>query len=140
MVELRWGMPSLDVGPGGQRFVRSEGRQFRSHRCLVPASTFQVMRNGRAFHVTLEDGNWFYLTGVWQPAKGDWPEAFAIVTVPANPEVARYQDRQGAVIRRNRHMAWLDDSLPEEELLQPLAPGSFLIRPANEALQLGLAL
>jgi putative SOS response-associated peptidase YedK len=83
----------------------------------------------------LEDGDWFYLAGIWQPAERDWPEAFAILTVNANREVARYQSRQGAVLRRNRHMAWLDQTVPESEILVVPQAGIFTIGPMRDCPQ-----
>ena len=141
MVNFRWGLrPVAGEDRNGRRFVRSEGRAFPSHRCLVPASEFQVVRDGEPFRVALEDGNWFYLAGIWQPAEQDWPEAFAVLTVEANREVSRYQSRQGALLRRNRHMAWLDHTIPESEILVVPPVGIFTINRVGGDLQGRLAL
>lgn len=125
MVELPWGLRPKAPGERPFRFIRSEGRSFPSHRCLVPASEFQVTVGERRYKFALEDGNWFYLAGIWQAASADWPQSFAILTVEANPEVARYQDRQGAVLLRRQRMDWLDGTVPQDELLQPLPARSF---------------
>lgn len=117
LVELAWGLPPSEPAGRPFRFVRSEGRAFPSHRCLIPASEFHVTVGERRYRFSLEDRNWFYLAGIWRPATRDYPESYAILTVEANAEVARYQERQGALIRRNRHMQWLDLTLPEEEQL-----------------------
>lgn len=126
LVELAWGL--APVVPGGRplRFIRSENRTFATHRCLIPASEFHVEHHGRRYRVSLDDGNWFYLAGIWRPAAAGFPEAYAVLTVPANAEVARHQDRQGAIIRRNRHLHWLDAVLPEKEILQTPAARTFL--------------
>ncbi|MDK2768094.1 MAG: SOS response-associated peptidase family protein [Sphingomonas sp.] len=128
MVEAGWGLQPWD-GQGTKpfKFIRSEGKTFPTHRCLIPASEFQVKNGDRRFRVTLEDGNWFYLAGVWRPANPDWPMSFAVVTIEANPDVFFYQERQGAVLLRRQNMAWLDLSVPQEELLQPLPPRSFTV-------------
>lgn len=131
LVDLRWGLEPREPGAAPWRFVRVEGREFPTHRCLIPASEFHIRRGDREYRVTLDDGNWFYLAGVWQPATDGWPGSFAVITVPANPEVARYQSRQGAVIRRNRHMAWLELTQPEAEQLQALPRRSFVVEPIN---------
>ena len=125
MVELPWGLRPRE--PGGRSFplVRAEGRSFPSHRCLVPASEFHFSQYGRHFRVSLADGDWFYLAGIWRPASEDWPEAYAILTVVANPDVAPYQDRQMVVLRRARRMDWLERSVPEHELLRPLPRRTF---------------
>ena len=125
MVELGWGLRPATPEGRPFRFIRSEGREFPTHRCLIPASEFHVTQSGRRYRFTLEDRNWFYLAGVWRPASAGWPESYAIITVAANPEVARYQDRQGAVLLRRQRMDWLDGSIPEAELLQPLPARSF---------------
>jgi putative SOS response-associated peptidase YedK len=141
MVNLRWGLGAIAGEDGnGRRFIRSEGRAFPSHRCLIPASEFQVVRNDEPYRVALEDGDWFYLAGIWQPAERDWPEAFAVLTVEANGEVARYQSRQGALLRRNRHMAWLDHTIAQSEILVPPPAGIFTISRMPADLQGGLAL
>jgi putative SOS response-associated peptidase YedK len=127
MVELPWGLRPRE--PSGRAFalVRSEGRTFPSHRCLVPASEFQLTRAGRRFRFSLSDGGWFYFAGVWRPASPGWPEAYAILTVGANADVAPYHDRQMVVLRRGRRMDWLDLARPESELLQPLPAGAFRV-------------
>lgn len=129
MVEAAWGIPARDPGGKPFKFIRSEGRTFPSHRCLVPASEFHVNNNGRRFRVTLDDGNFFYLAGIWEAPRGDWPLSHAVVTIPANRDVLIYQERQGAVLLRRQNMAWLDLTDTEAELLQPLPPRSFVVEP-----------
>ena len=86
------------------------------------------MRAGeRRFRVRLDDGNFFYLAGVWEPPLGDWPLSFRIITVAANPEVSRYQDRHGAIILRRQVMNWLDATVPEETLLVTPAARTFVV-------------
>lgn len=127
MVEAAWGLASIQRGEKPFKFIRSEGRAFPLMRCLVPASEFHVRNDGRRFRVTLEDGNFFYLAGVWHPAEDDWPLSYAVLTVEANPEVMVYQERQGAVLLRRQNMAWLDLLAPGAELLKPLPARSFRI-------------
>jgi putative SOS response-associated peptidase YedK len=107
MVELPWG---LQPHERGRPFtvVRAEGRDFPSHRCLVPASEFRHRSRGRYYGFSLADGDWFYFAGIWRPATRDWPEAYAILTIAANADIAPYHDRQMAVVRRDERMAWLD--------------------------------
>ena len=80
--------------------------------------------NGR-FRARLANGDWFYLAGLWRPGTSHWREAFAIVTIEANPDIAPYQDRQGAVIRRGLHMEWLEGG--DASRLPPLIAGSFAV-------------
>lgn len=117
MIEVAWGSnPRFSDGVSYQ-FVRSEGRTFPSHRCLVAASEFHIRNGDRKFRVSLEDGNFFYLAAIWEPAMGDWPVSYRIVTLDANPEVMRYQERHGAIIHRRQVMQWLDLTVPETHLL-----------------------
>ena len=130
MVELPWGLKPKEPGGRPLNFVRAEGRAFPSHRCLVPASEFLLTHRGRRLNFSLADGDWFYFAGIWRPASQSWPEAYAVVTIEANGDVAPYQDRQMAVLRRRQRMDWLDLSRPEHELLQPLPIGAFRIERA----------
>lgn len=117
LIKARWeSNPRLTDGVEF-RFVRSEGKTFPSHRCLIPASEFQMRVGEKRYRVKLDDGNFFYLAGVWQPAIGDRPLSFRIITVPANAEVSLYQERHGAIILRRQVKDWLDGVVPEIDLL-----------------------
>lgn len=117
LIKARWGSNPRFTDGVEFRFVRSEGKMFPSHRCLIPASEFQMRVGEKRYRVKLDDGNFFYLAGVWEPAIGDWPLSFRIITVPANHEVSQYQERHGAIILRRQVKDWLDGVVPETELL-----------------------
>lgn len=85
MVEAVWGSDPRFGSGSSYRFVRSEDRSFPARRCLVAASEFHMVVGPRRYRVTREDGNFFYLAGVWNPAVAGWPLSYRIVTVPANP-------------------------------------------------------
>ncbi|CCE97843.1 hypothetical protein SFHH103_03351 [Sinorhizobium fredii HH103] len=123
MVELPWGLRPRDGDPRPVNVVRSEGRAFPTHRCLVPASEFRY----RSFSFSLVNGDWFYFAGIWRPAIEDWPEAYAILTIEANADLAPFHDRQMAVLRREQRMAWLEGLVPEGEILRPLPAGTFRV-------------
>ncbi|MCW3838158.1 SOS response-associated peptidase family protein [Sphingomonas canadensis] len=127
VISAAWGLDAWEPGGKPFKFVRSEGRTFPHQRCLVPASEFQVKNGDRKFRVTLDDGNFFYMAGIWRPSSGDQDTGYAIITIEANPDIFFYQERQGAVILRRHNMAWLDGMLPESELLRALPPRSFQI-------------
>ena len=127
MVEARWGSNPRFSDGASYRFVRSEGKTFPAHRCLVPASEFHMTVKDRQYRVKLDDGNFFYLAGVWEPAMAGWPLCFKVVTVAANPEVRHYQDRHGAIILRRQRMQWLDHSVPEIDLLETPPARTFVI-------------
>lgn len=132
MVKLPWGLQPRERGGRPFTVVRSEGRTFPSHRCLVPASEFRHRSGGKHYSFSLANGDWFYFAGIWRPATRDWPEAYAILTTAANDDVAPYHDRQMAVLRRDQRMAWLDLNYPEEELLRPLPSGAFAVSRLRE--------
>src|SRR3546814_7982621 len=56
MVEAAWGSNPRFSDGASFRFVRSEGRTFPSHRCLVPASEFQMRVGEKRYRVTLDGG------------------------------------------------------------------------------------
>lgn len=117
LIKARWGTNPRFTDGVEFRFVRSEGKKFPSHRCLIPASEFQMRVGDKRYRVKLDDGNFFYLAGIWEPPIGDWPLSFRIITVPANPEISQYQERHGAIILRRQVKDWLDGAVPETELL-----------------------
>ena len=117
LINARWGSNPRFTDGIEFRFVRSEGKTFPSHRCLIPASEFQMRVGEKRYRVKLDDGNFFYLAGIWEPGIGDWPLSFRIITVPANREVSQYQERHGAIILRRQVKDWLDGNVPEIDLL-----------------------
>lgn len=117
MIEAAWGSNPRFSDGVSYDFIRSEGRTFPSHRCLVPASEFHIRNSEKKFRVRREDGNFFYLAAIWEPAMGEWPISYRILTVDANAEVMRYQERHGAIIGRGQVLQWLDCTVSEAELL-----------------------
>ena len=128
MVELPWGLQPRELGGRPLTVIRADGRTFPNHRCLVPASEFRFRSQGRQYVFSLVGGDWFYFAGIWRPAARNWPEAYAILTIEANRDIAPYHDRQMAVLRRDQRLEWLDATRSEQELLQPLPIGSFLVQ------------
>lgn len=124
MVELPWGLRPRNGGPRAVNVVRSEGRTFRTHRCLIPASEFRH----KNFSFSLSNGDRFYFAGIWRPAADGLPEAYAILTIEAYADIAPFHDRQMAVLTRDQRMAWLDGLVPEEEILRPLPAGAFRVK------------
>lgn len=124
MVELPWGLRPCDGGPPAVNVVRSEGRTFPTHRCLVPASEFRHTSVTFSF----ANGDWFYFAGIWRPGSVDWPEAYAVLTIDANPDIVPFHDRQMAVLTRDQRLAWLVGLLPEDEILRPLPAGTFRVK------------
>lgn len=127
MVEAIWGSNPRFSDGESYRFVRSEGRTFPNHRCLIPASEFHMTVGSKSYRVTLDGGNYFYLAGVWEPPMGEWGLSYRIITVAANPEIAPYQERHGALIYRRQVTHWIDMVLPETELIVTPPARTFLI-------------
>lgn len=117
MIEAAWGSNPRFSGGARYRFIRAEGNRFPIQRCLIPASEFHISAGGEEYRVTLDDGNFFYLAGIYEPAMADWAVCYRVITVVANPEVGRYQERHDALIHRWQVMQWLDHSINEAELL-----------------------
>ena len=127
MVEATWGSDPRFSGGIAYRFVRSEGQPFPSQRCLIPASEFHLTVGEKRYRVTLDGGNHFYLAGIWEPAMADWPLSYRVITVAANAEVGRYQDRHGAIIQRRQVMQWLDAQVSESNLLVTPPARTFIV-------------
>lgn len=133
MVEATWGSNPRFSGGQSYRFVRSEGQTFPSQRCLVPASEFHIMAGESRYRVTLVSGEHFYLAGVWEPAMDGWPLAYRIITVAANPEVAQFQERHGAIVGRREVTLWLDRTVPEGDILATPPAETFRIEGIDPA-------
>jgi putative SOS response-associated peptidase YedK len=128
MINGHWGSNPRFTDGIVFRFVRSEEKTFpAAHRCLIPASEFRMRVEDERYRVKREDGDHFYLAGIWEPAMGDWPLSYRIITVAANREVRGFQDQQGAIILRRQAMEWLDGAVPEAELLVTPPDHTFLI-------------
>lgn len=72
-----------------------------------------MVLGSRRYRVTLDDGNFFYLAGIWEPALAGWPLAFKII--------------HGAIILRRQVVDWLDTTIPAEDLLVTPPPNLFSI-------------
>lgn len=129
LVTMRWGFRGDDGEPVIN--IRSEERRFAKNRCLVPATELDLFTGETSpktrWRVRLKDEEWFCFAGIWREAKGNWPESFAVLTIPAAPDLEHLTDRQSAVIRPEDAKAWLTLSRPQEMLLKPLAKGSYVV-------------
>lgn len=140
MVEAVWGSNPRFHGGASVRFIRSERQVFPSQRCLIAASEFHMAVGPKRFRVTLESGDFFYLAALWEPAMGDWPLSYRVLTVAANADVMRYQPRHGAILHRRQVMDWLDFRVEEHELLVTPPAGLFRVEDLYAApVQTGLA-
>ena len=103
-MQRRWSWP----GPSGKPVYnfRSEGREFTSGRCLIPADGFyeftdpadRKKKRKDKWLFTKTGEPWFCIAGIWRAVK-DVGEAFTMLTVSPGPDVAPYHDRQIAILR-----------------------------------------
>jgi putative SOS response-associated peptidase YedK len=136
LVQRRWSWP----GPGGKPVYnfRSEGRQFRSGRCLILADGFYEFtahsdpksKRKHKWLFTLKGEPWFAIAGLWRtdPAVG---EAFTMLTCEPSPDVAPYHNRSIVVLPPAECSRWLDPATAERDVLRPLPEGSFGVEQVN---------
>jgi putative SOS response-associated peptidase YedK len=130
LVERRWSWPS----PSGKRVfnMRSDGREFSRDRCLVLADSFYEFtapedpKQKRKTCWRFRPAGDFAIAGLLRddPKVG---EAFTLLTVPPGPDIARYHNRQIALLEPPQWRAWLDGTAKSVELLQPSVPGSLTV-------------
>lgn len=133
LVVRRWSWP----GPSGKPVYnfRSEGREFRSGRCLIVADGFYEF-TAPADPKQKRKDRWLFtscdepLIGIAglvreAPAIG---QAFTMLTTEPGLDIAPYHDRQVAVLRQADWGRWLDYSSEARDLLKPLPGGSLDVR------------
>ena len=128
---LRWGLvPAWASGPQAKPQINARAEtladkpffreSFRWRRALVPADGwFEWPKRGadkapRLFR--LKSGAPFAFAGLWEAG------SFALVTVDANPLVARIHERMPAVLARGDEAVWLDPQTRPERLRELLLP------------------
>ncbi len=135
-IDARWGLKPFEPDGRSYNLLRVEGRTI-TNPCLIIATEFMISGEGpskKRHRVTyITDKPFFCFAGIWQPAKGDWPIAFAGLTVEASPDIAPFKDRHLAVIRPEDWQDWLAETKSPQELLRPHPPGSFVV--AGQATQ-----
>lgn len=132
LVQRRWSWP----GPSGKPVYnfRSDGREFGAGRCLIPVDGFYEYTTPADPKKKLKD-KWlftrpgeplFCIAGLWRadPKVG---EAFTMLTMPPGPDVARFHDRQVALLDRADWAGWLDVSVSAKDLLRTLPAGSLAV-------------
>jgi putative SOS response-associated peptidase YedK len=132
LVQRRWSWP----GPGGKPVYnfRSDGREFSSGRCLIPADGFYEFttpseskkKRKDKWLFTKAGEPWFCIAGLWRTA-ADGSEAFTMLTTEPGSDISPYHDRQIVVLERDVWNAWLDPRVPAQHLLGPCAGGSLRV-------------
>ena len=132
LVQRRWSWPGQNGKPVYN--FRSEGREFASGRCLIPADGFyeftdpadKKKKRKDKWLFTKTGEPWFCVAGIWRADK-TVGEAFTMLTMPPGPDIAPYHDRQIAILDRADWAAWLDPSVSAKAILKPLPAGSLVV-------------
>ena len=112
-MQRRWSWPGQNGKPVYN--FRSDGREFASGRCLIPADGFyeftdpadKKKKRKDKWLFTKAGEPWFCVAGIWR-TDTQVGEAFTMLTMPPGPDIAPYHDRQIAILDRADWAAWLD--------------------------------
>jgi putative SOS response-associated peptidase YedK len=130
LVQRRWSWPGPNAKPVYN--FRSDGREFSSGRCLIPADGFyeftdpadKKKRRKDKWLFTKTGEPWFCIAGIWRAVK----DLGAMLTMPPGPDIAPYHDRQIVILDRTDWAAWLDPSVSAKTILKPLPPGTLTVQ------------
>ena len=141
LITRRWSWP----GPSGKPVYnyRSDGRDFRNSakqgRCLIPVDGFYEFTAPADPAKKRKDKWWFrwrgadifMIAGLWKRDAATIPdprgEAFTLLTCEPGPDIAPYHSRQVALIPRAHWAAWLDGSVPAQDLIGPAPAGTLTV-------------
>ena len=128
LVTRRWSWP----GPGGKPVYnfRSEGREFKSGRCLILADGFYEFtaqsdpkaKRKHKWLFTLKDAPFFAIAGLWRK-DASVGEAFTMLTTEPGEDIKPYHSRQIVVLPPLEFRRWLDEKVPADDILKPLPRG-----------------
>ena len=148
---LRWGLvPFFERGRAQPRLLPNAKAEtaatlpsFRQavarRRCLVPANGFFEWRTAGKLKLphlfTLRGGEPFAFAGIWEPADGDLPATFGILTTTPNALVAPLHHRMPVILTERVMSRWLGaEPLLEPEyraLTGPLEADRMQVRPVH---------
>jgi len=128
LVNQRWSWPGAHGKPVYN--FRADDREFRSNRCLIVADGFYEFTKPKdpkqkrkdKWLFTYAGRSWFCIAGIWRESPVG--EAFSMLTLEPGEDVAPYHDRGIVVLPPDRWAAWLDTSVPAQEVLGILPKGS----------------
>jgi putative SOS response-associated peptidase YedK len=132
MVQRRWSGPGQNKRPVYN--FRSEGREFKSNRCLIVADGFyeytdpaeKGKKRKNKWLFTKRGEPIFCIAGIWRETK-DVGEAFTMLTMQPGPDIAPYHGRQIVILERKARADWLDPSVSAKSLIKPLPAGTLSI-------------
>ncbi len=99
---------------------------FRRRRCLIPADGFyEWKRQGggkQPYYIRLEDDRPFAFAGLWErwEKAGAVIESCTILTTDANELLMPLHNRMPAILDREQFDRWLDPTIEDAKVLQPL--------------------
>ena len=136
---LRWGLiPFWAKDPAiGSRMINARSETaaekpafraaFRRRRCLVLADGFYEWQkqNGskQPYYIRLREGKTFAIAGLWEHWEGpdgDIIQSCTLLTTPPNELLRPLHDRMPVILHPDRYDLWLDRSVDQPEVLQPL--------------------
>jgi putative SOS response-associated peptidase YedK len=132
LAQRRWSWPGQNRKPVYN--FRSDGREFASGRCLIPADGFYEFTDPEdkkkkptdKWLFTKKGESWFCIAGIWRANK-DVGEAFTMLTMDPGPDIAPYHDRQIAILDRADWGNWLDPTVSAKSVLKALPAGSLSV-------------
>ena len=135
----RWGLiPPWAKDPSiGNRMINARAetvatkpafrRAFKERRCLLLADGLyewqRQERRKQPFYIRLRDGRPFAFAGLWEHWEGSEGMAIqscTILTTTSNEVVGRIHDRMPVILSPTDYDRWLDPSIQEPAVLQPL--------------------
>ena len=161
--EMRWGLIPYWAKDGAKLPLMINARvetvatrpayrdALREKRCLIPASGFYEWRQPDGLGtrkiphwISRRDTEPFAMAGIWARWRSrDEPiprtvESCAIITAPANPDIAALHDRMPVILPPDLEAAWLDPALDDDpenllRLLEPIGPGTLHFHPVSRA-------
>ena len=150
LMTARWGLPPAGTRGSATKMLQINARAetvhqklsfreaFRWRRCVVPADGYyEWVKSGggrQPYLVTLQDDSVFGFAGIWDASDNSQTGASrscAILTSEANVMTRRIHTRMPVILRQSVVAQWLDSSVDQIELLQPL------LKPCSEV---GMAL
>jgi putative SOS response-associated peptidase YedK len=115
----------------------------KRRRCLIPADGFykwhgETKGSKQAYLIRRDDNGPVAFAGLWEHwigADGSELETAAIITVAANRQIARIDDRMPAMIDTGDFAVWLDNenvtANDAAKLIKPAADGYFVLEPTR---------
>jgi len=137
LVALKWGLiPAWAKDPSiASKLINARSEtahekpsfktSLRQQRCLIPATGFYEWQKGskQPVFIHCKDRELLAFAGLysfWQSPEGERLATCSILTTSANPKISKVHHRMPVILPSESHALWLDKSVQDPELLQPL--------------------